>query len=720
MATRFPPKTPRWLAPLFIGLLGQAFMGRNDFSWTLWPGMFLLALSTWWFWRSLPKKAPENVKSPAPVWEWTLFTLLLLAALFFRCYRLNRIPAGIYLDAGGLGLGSERILKEGWRPFYEIYTLPITEQVYCYPLAGWFRLWGVSRLSLFSFSVFVSLLALPLGYWAFRKLGGPRVALAAVAVMAVVRWYLTFSRCGHPAFEAPFFLCGATAFWLLAVQGGRWWTWGACLAFLTAGCYGYRIFYAAPLLFGTWAAYEGLLRREKDRKAWVLRCKVFFGAFVFLTSPIWVYRFFGGRYDYWSKLDLWFLDRLKTEGLWALVSHLAGFALMFHRQADAWPVHNWSDHRVLDAVTGLLFLFGLAMALKNWRDRKAFYPLTGLLVMSLPALAGSADAPVNRTIGMFPFIAFLAGTAWEAIWSETRVLPGSFKAWKAVPFLLLAAAGALNFYAYFYLQSQQPGVCQAHWTDATIVGEELAKAPEKNIYLASKFLGNLDVDFLAFDKRADFRPLDSGALRQGSEKTVESPQVFVLDEGKTGWLQLLRKIYPGGVLESYEYFKGWPLVYFYRVPSGSPRWNGPLGGVQGTYRFSNDGSSPPVLTRNDPVLNFTFRNDFGPWDFKALSVRWTGSIVAPGPGAYSFLTLTTDSSAVVVDGHTVLQGRGSQEGTVFLRPGLHPIQIDFQKSSGVDTAFTLLWKGPGVANYQAVPFWEWKSPPKTAVMISKR
>ena len=75
--------------------------------------------------------------------------------------------------------------------------------------------------------------------------------------------------------------------------------------------------------------------------------------------------------------------------------------------------------------------------------------------------------------------------------------------------------------------------------------------------------------------------------------------------------------------------------------------------------------------------------------------------------SYSFLALTTDQSAVRVDGRKVLEGHGSQEGVVVLKRGRHSIQVEFQKLSGVDTAFNLLWKIPGSQNYRIVPFWQW-------------
>ena len=183
--------------------------------------------------------------------------------------------------------------------------------------------------------------------------------------------------------------------------------------------------------------------------------------------------------------------------------------------------------------------------------------------------------------------------------------------------------------------------------------------------------------------------------------------LFVLDEGKTGLLRLLETTYSGGIVESYEYFKGWPLVYFYRVPAGGPRSDLPPRGIRGIYRESLDPQTPPILTRVDPVLNFTFRNDFGLGDFKTLWVNWTGFLLAQKPGSYSILILGTDTSTAWVDGQCVVQLPNTREGVVNLKSGRHRIRIEFTKTSGVDTALSLYWKTPGSDFYQVIPFWQW-------------
>lgn len=708
----------RWaLVSTILGLVGELFLSRNDLSWTLWVGLIIIVLAVGLYLFRTPLPEDTSVLFWNHRKEWMAAGVILVLAVFFRLYRIGEMPPGIFPELGRAALASERILREGWRPFYELYQWGFADQQLYYLLAGWFWLFDVSRYSIFGFSIFISLLALILSYFCFRQLSGTRVALLAFLMMAVMRWYLTFSRCGHSAFEVPFYIGGTLCFWLHAHLTDRKWAWALSLLFLISSVYSglaLRVFLMALFL---WAFFEWR-KAGKHRKVQLKRRYLFYFPAAFLiTIPVWAYMVVNRTIGPGSEGQS-LAGRIETEGFGILPAHIFRYFLMFHREADPWPIHNWSNHSVLDAVTAFLFLFGFCNALMGLKERSSFYPVSGFAVMSLPALLSSADAPVSRSVGVIPFVVLLAAQSLsgleDAVRNDRKIRRWAF--FFTAPLLVLVVV--LNFKQYFYDQAQQPGECRTHWADATAVGERLALAPEKEIFLSPRFYRNSDVDMLAFDERTSFKFLVPWGL-PGKSRYVEKAMLLVLDEGKTGLLQLLQQMYPAGKTEIFECVKGWPLVYFYRVPAGSPQWNGALGGLRGVYRLSGDWSGPPVLIRKDPILNFTFRNDFGLADFKTLSVRWTGIFQAPQTGTYSFLVLTTDRSSIWVDGKDILEGDRTGEAVVGLRPGNHRIQIDFQKLSGVDTAFNLLWKPPGASNYQIIPFWQWASSPKTTVLDTK-
>jgi hypothetical protein len=360
-------------------------------------------------------------------------------------------------------------------------------------------------------------------------------------------------------------------------------------------------------------------------------------------------------------------------------------------------------------VTGLLFLWGIIRAVKRWKERRFFYCLSGLFVMALPGLLTSADAPASHTTGMIPFLAYLCAAAFMDLWNSLyRTSPVSKTIAFSGAFVLLAWMAGSNFYDYFSRQARDPAVCSAFYPGATAVGERLNRAKEKGVFLSPKFFRNNNVEFLNYRQSAAFQRLDFWNLPGKGATVIGEDSIFVLDEGKTGFLRMLQFIFPGGAVEKYEYFKGWPLVYFYRIKAGTSRLDTPSEGIRGTYRLSRDWESSPAFTRADPVLNFTFRNDFDLTNFPPLSIRWKGRFSAEKKGEYVLQTLTTDSSALWVDGKKVLEGLGPKEGRVLLAPGRHSIRVEFQKLEGKDTAFTLLWLSPGAQAYQVVPFWSFK------------
>lgn len=726
----FKPRFNRnvWIGlAAFSGLLGEEMLAQREISWTLWAGLVLLAISIWiLLYRVPPPLIPESpTRRTAWPKEWAIIVGILLLGAFFRWYQLDRVPAGIFLDQGGWGWGAERILYNGWRPFYdrelrpfyETSGLGVWEMFSYYQLAAWFCLFAPSKMSLFSFSNFISLLGSILAYWVFRQWGTFRASWVALFFMVTMRWYLNFSRCAHPAYDVPFYLCGTLALWLYAHKTDHLWAWIGCALWLSAGFYAYPALLATPLLMVFWLLYEWKNRPSEHPKL-ARGYALGFCLTVLLSTPIWLGMLVHHSIGMREEQD-WFFSNVHSGLGTAIARHMAAFLLMFDRSGDSWVIHNWPYYRTLDEITGFLFLLGLVYAFRKWNERPFFYCLSGIFVMSLPGLLTWADASSSHFTGLIPFLAYLAAFAFDHLWLSWDKTKNSYRnaAFLAATLLLIGTAW-INFHDYFFLQQKDPAVCSAFYPDDTAVGERVNRGLEKEFFLSPKFFGNFDVEFLAYRKIPSFRKLDFWNLPE-IDKAGGNDALFVLDEGKTGFLQLLQKTYPGGMVETYEYFKGWPLAYFYRVPAGSPRWTGPLGGIQGVYRLSGDWNGPPVLVRTDPFLNFTFRNDFGLADFKTLSVRWTGFLQAPQRGFYSFLALTTGQSAAWVDGKKVLEGNGNQEGVVLLTPGRHRILVDFQKLSGVDTAFNLLWKVPGSQNYRIVPFWQWGIPVKTAVQTAK-
>ena len=703
MRPRISPSNPgiQLTLALFMGALGQSFLSHREEPWTLWAGFafYLPALILWL--RSVRSTTPKIPVTLSPRLEAVLFFVILLVAAFFRTYRLDQFPAGVFTDEACVGWGALRILHEGWRPFYEVYHLLVWDQPLYYLLAGWFAFLSPTREHFFLFSAVLSLLTFPLIYWVFRQWADARAALLGLFLLAVMRWDVTYSRDSHPAILILFFMFGALGFWLYALQTRKAWALGMATVFFAGGFYSYQAYKAFFLLAVLYALYE-LLR---DKTSFLKRGLplALLGTLV-LTAPLWLYRLGQGNLGEREK-ELFIFPSLFQQGSpLPFLKHLLGTVQMFNREGTPWFLDNWPGHPMLDNVTGLFFVLGVALAGSRFLERKYFYPLAGLLIMVLPSFLSLYPAHASRAFGTVPFVCFLAALAL----TEVRLRTAVFKPAPLLLAMVLGLSAFLNFRTYFAGQALDAECWRNASTDATFVGEKIAQEGDRfDYYLAPRFSGHCSVLFLGYSQITRQHLLDLSHLPSPHTLPPSRGLCFALGEGQTGLLDFLKQVYPGGKSEAMSDPWGHPLVHFYEVPPQvatqlpEPRHSG---GLKGTYYHSAVPTGKPALVQVDPVVNFTFRNDFPLDPFPPLSVVWEGNLKVTEPGPYRFLALTTDQTTFQLDGKNLFDRGNNESGDVFLRKGLHPVRLLFQKSSGVDTALNLVWKKSGAVKYEVVPY----------------
>lgn len=122
------------------------------------------------------------------------------------------------------------------------------------------------------------------------------------------------------------------------------------------------------------------------------------------------------------------------------------------------------------------------------------------------------------------------------------------------------------------------------------------------------------------------------------------------------------------------------------------------------YDFQN-----PLLTRTDPRIQFKWVNNkpdstFGNTSFTA---RWTGEIIAPKTGTYTFAAPNDGGVQLVIDSHTLFDTASpidKAKGTAALTAG-SPVPITFEyRSPPVGPApLQLRWNGPGTHGINVVP-----------------
>jgi len=127
-------------------------------------------------------------------------------------------------------------------------------------------------------------------------------------------------------------------------------------------------------------------------------------------------------------------------------------------------------------------------------------------------------------------------------------------------------------------------------------------------------------------------------------------------------------------------------------------------GITGTYFDKRDFTGNSV-SRIDPYIQFYWSGavPIETIPTKDFSVRWTGSLVVPTAGAYTFYTEADDGIRVFVDGQKVIDkwtweshsGNEQSSNAINLSAGDHSLVVEYNQGSGGSKAI-LRWSGPNI------------------------
>lgn len=682
-------------------------MAQAGDPWSLAPGLLFYSLAVFSFSRNVPAAAPSKPLSPRV--EAFLFSLILVLAFALRFFRIDSLPSGLHPDQGLTGFCALRILHEGWRPFAEIFDFAVPEPLLFYQVAGWFGLAGSSFLKFHLLFIFLSLAAFPFVYWTCRQWAGQRTALFALFILAVMRWNWIEARNGYPSTQVPFYLFGALAFWLYWRKSGKKWAFYLSALFVGTGFYTYQAFKIVPLLMLIFALDEYFHQRKKSPKPFIQ----YFLIVLVLIAPLLMIMAQRGQIGH-RESELFIGSKVVKEGsLKPLWDVWTGTALMFNRAGDPNPRHNIPGHRMLDDVTGVLFVLGAALLWRRRKEPGAFYPLVGFGVMSLTGLLSTDPAHSNRLVSLTPFVAFFAGSALVAFEATVKT---AFKGVQKLPLLLVLAVltgmTLQNSRTYFIEQAKNEYCWRSFDPAATEIGKTIERFWKDRFVYSYYFLidpsyfQNLTVRFLAYDAKKKSLPFSlNGAVF--NKFPAGEPLLFFLGEGKSGQIDFLNTLFPYSQDEKEVDRDGDKL----KSPSGHiflygryvqeervAAFHGWDRGLKGNYINSNDWAARPLMTLRDPVLNFTSKHDFPFMSPPPFRIRWTGTLEVPSDGVYQFQCLTTDRVRFWLDGNGVML-----ENMIRLKAGMHPLKLEFEKDSGDTMALTLIWKKPGEEKWEVVP-----------------
>jgi len=623
--------------------IGQSLLRQDWEGSTLVPGClyFLIAsilfvAGLWPWFRERLKAVPISFKT-----EMIIFSSILILGLFLRVYHITSMPQGLFTDQGFVGYSALRIIHEGWRPFYipEIYLMAYSFTIY--QLAFWFKVFGESETSLKIFYVFLSMAGLPLIYWTFRQLAGVRVALLTLFILAIMRWHIIFSRNAFPTIQVPLYLFGTLAFLIYGINSSKKWAFFTAGLFFSLGFYTYQGFKIAPLLLLVYAIYEACTNWEKVKKNW--RNIVGFLILSFLiTSPVLrdmiSMKSFGDRE---SQLSI--ISKIQEEhSIKPFLDVLFKTSLMFNRRGDRMPRHNLQDYQMLDNVSAVLFILGLAYGIIRIKRRKYFYAVIGFFVTSLLCILTTDPAHANRLLALTPFLAFLIATPIVAVWGWILRFWGSKVEWIFILFLtpFLWVMASQNFDVYFNKQANSNSGWWEYDTRETNVGRRINQYGDAyEYYLSPDLTSEQTISFLGYNQLNHIHNMVFPEALISHSSNSSRGTYFAVDGDRPEIVELLKSLYPEAVDEPLLDLKENKALFFLEISRDQLKkvlglkavFDRPVNGVQ-TMQITNfpdglpEGPYRVTLTGNLFVdQTDDYRWSFGGTDLPKL---WIGHRLA--------------------------------------------------------------------------------------------
>src|SRR5262249_20505033 len=268
-------------------------------------------------------------------------------------------------------------------------------------------------------------------------------------------------------------------------------------------------------------------------RGWLVGSSVVAGGFILTASPLIGYALsqpaiFNQRVGVVSLLGREDSQYSNRAPLAVLDEAIGRHAVMFNVRGDANGRHNAPGRPMLDFITGLGFLVGMAVFVRGWRDWRKQFVLAAFFIGLLPSML-SVDSPHGmRSIDALPFVCIIAAfgliqlghlcvaaagnSAHSWLFKRTvhqphdRALPRlSARLRLGMGGLIVALVLACNYWTYFIDMPPNPAVWTSFYPVHTKVGifvEDLADHQGvqalRQVFVPAKVAANPVFTYLAY------------------------------------------------------------------------------------------------------------------------------------------------------------------------------------------------------------------------------
>jgi 4-amino-4-deoxy-L-arabinose transferase-like glycosyltransferase len=558
-------------AVTFISCKGNLYTPLNVSLWALTVICFF-----WAFWIPDSNAIPlwkrlggflQRESWQLSVTRWTLLVLTVVGVvIFFRIYHINSVPIEPFSDHAEKLLDVYDVTQGQTHIFFPRNTGREGFQMYLTVAVAWLFGTGLTFLSLKLGTVICGLLTLPYIYLLGKEVGGKRIGLLAVFFAGIAYWPNVISRVGLRFTMYPFFAAPALYYLIRGLRSHNRNDFILCGLFLGMGLHGYTSFRIVPFVvlaaIGLYILHSQSRGNRQKAVVWLIIVALM-SLYIFLPLA-----------RYWQENPEMFgmrtLSRLGTSeqplpGPWwqILLSNTWNSLRMFNWDNGGIWVHSLPDRPAFDVVSAALFLIGAALVLvryirqRHWLDlfllvSIPLLQLPSTLSLAFPAENPSLNRPVAAFIPAFLIVAIALDGLLKGIEARRNRLVGTALVW--IVMLGLAGWSSYNNYDLVFNQyatefrlgawntSEIADVirqfCQVngtvdnawivpypYWVDTRLVGDWLGK-PTKDFALWPQ-------DFY-------------------TTQNISAAKLFILKPEDTVNLDLLKQLYPQGILSTFH------------------------------------------------------------------------------------------------------------------------------------------------------------------------
>lgn len=585
-----PASEIRWRQPgriilvvLSLSALAWAMMliARNPPTyWTpfgLWLGAILLFVLAFAHRPSFAGWAVWREKIRAHRWEILAVLFILLLGGLLRGIDLTHMPPNVGGDEGSQGLEGIAFLEGTKTNMFTTGWLSVPNMSFLWQ-ALWFKLFGVSVMTLRLPWALVGTATLLVFYLLVRRLFGVRLALIATFFLCTYHYHIHFSRLGSNQVADPLFLA-LTLYFLTRGLSSR-----KPLHFALAGVVmGSAIyFYAgARLTFVVVIAYLVVLALVDGRQ---LRGNggnilVLFAAAFVVVLPI-------GRFflqhpdDFNARLNMvgviqsgWLEREVAITGRSALRIMLdqfqrAFFAFNYYHDRTVW---YGATIPLMEFVSAVFFLFGLGLATVRFRQSR-YLPLVVWFWLGLILGGVMTESPPSsqRLITLAPSASLFVAVAIQQVADLVARLQRRPEAWRnAVVALVLVVTSVIGTRYYFHVLAPKRLYGSLNGEVATEMGYYLRElGTDYRCYFfgpGRMYYGFSTIPFIARDVEGMdvLNPISGPPDFVAPDKNA----VFVFLPERLGEWQFVREKYPGGKIRDFAHAQSQSLLFTaYEVP----------------------------------------------------------------------------------------------------------------------------------------------------------